>query len=44
MMLDYILVTPALKIERMGVIHAPCSDHLPVSMEIELPPQLAGVV
>ncbi|RMD70300.1 MAG: EEP domain-containing protein [Gammaproteobacteria bacterium] len=35
--LDHILVTPALKVERVRVLHHPYSDHLPIAMEIALP-------
>lgn len=42
-MLDYILVTPTLKVRKLESIHFPCSDHLPIAMEVELPPELAGV-
>lgn len=40
-MLDHILVTPALKVRNVQVIHFTCSDHLPIAMEVELPDQLA---
>jgi len=40
-MLDHILVTPSLKVEHVEVIHFPCSDHLPIAMEIELPGDLS---
>ncbi len=36
-MLDYILVTPALKVKKLEAVHFPCSDHLPITMEVELP-------
>lgn len=40
-MLDHILVTPGLKVERVHAIHCACSDHLPIAMELALPPELA---
>ncbi len=40
-MLDYILVTPTLKVKKMEAIHFPCSDHLPISLEVEIPDYLA---
>jgi endonuclease/exonuclease/phosphatase family metal-dependent hydrolase len=40
-MLDHILVTPALKVERVHVIHFACSDHLPIAMDVRLPEPLA---
>jgi endonuclease/exonuclease/phosphatase family metal-dependent hydrolase len=40
-MLDHILVTPSLKVEHVHAINFPCSDHLPIAMEIELPEQLS---
>jgi len=38
--LDHILVTPTLKIEHACVIEEPLSDHLPVALEVTLPPDL----
>ncbi|MFA7096532.1 MAG: endonuclease/exonuclease/phosphatase family protein [Gammaproteobacteria bacterium] len=35
--IDHILVTPSLKVEDMHVLHCPCSDHLPIAMEIIIP-------
>ncbi|MDD3651688.1 endonuclease/exonuclease/phosphatase family protein [Immundisolibacter sp.] len=40
--LDHVLVTPALTVRRAGVLEHPLSDHLPVAVELELPPALAG--
>lgn len=36
-MLDYILVTPTLKVEHLRVVNFACSDHLPVAMDVYLP-------
>ena len=38
--LDHILVSPNLRVERARVLDYALSDHLPLSMEVELP---AGV-
>ncbi len=35
--LDHILVSPSLRVETVRVISTPCSDHLPIAMEISLP-------
>jgi len=35
--LDHILVSPSLDLHDARVISYPVSDHLPISMEIELP-------
>ena len=40
-MLDHILVTPGLGVEKAQVLNFACSDHLPVAMEISLPEHLA---
>lgn len=40
-MLDHILVTPGLSVEKVQVLNFACSDHLPIAMEIGLPDQLA---
>ncbi|CAI8823018.1 Endonuclease/exonuclease/phosphatase family protein [Methylococcus capsulatus] len=42
-MLDHILVTPSLRVNRLEVIDFACSDHLPVSMEVVLPDALAHI-
>jgi len=39
-MLDYILVTPSLRIKQLEALHFPCSDHLPISLEVEIPDNL----
>jgi endonuclease/exonuclease/phosphatase family metal-dependent hydrolase len=39
-MIDHILVTPSLRVEDVRVIHFPCSDHLPIAMDIALPETL----
>lgn len=39
-MIDHILVTPSMKVERLHVLHFACSDHLPIAMDIELPTKL----
>ncbi|MFN5744477.1 MAG: endonuclease/exonuclease/phosphatase family protein [Methylococcaceae bacterium] len=39
-MIDHILVTPSLRVEDVSVIPFPCSDHLPVAMDIALPETL----
>lgn len=38
--LDHILVTPSLTMEHAAVIDQPLSDHLPVALEVTLPPGL----
>lgn len=40
-MLDHILVTPSLRVEQIRVANLTCSDHLPITMEVELPEELA---
>lgn len=35
--LDHILVTPALAVEHVEVLHFTCSDHLPIAMDVVLP-------
>jgi endonuclease/exonuclease/phosphatase family metal-dependent hydrolase len=40
-MLDHILVTPDLRVEKVHALNFACSDHLPVAMEIVLPERLA---
>ena len=42
-MLDHILVTPSLRVNRLEVIDFACSDHLPVAMEVALPDALAQI-
>ncbi|TQV62837.1 MAG: EEP domain-containing protein [Halothiobacillaceae bacterium] len=39
-MIDYILVTPTLRMREAEVLHLPHSDHLPLAVEVELPPGL----
>ncbi len=39
-LLDYILVTPGIKLRSAQVLNFPWSDHLPVEVEIELPETL----
>ncbi len=36
--IDHILATESLRIERVGVLNHALSDHLPISMELSLPP------
>ena len=36
-MLDHILVTPDLEVKNLRVLNFPCSDHLPIAMEVGLP-------
>lgn len=40
LMIDHILVTPGLTAENARVLNFPCSDHLPVAMDIHLPEDL----
>ncbi|MGY6214471.1 endonuclease/exonuclease/phosphatase family protein [Methylolobus aquaticus] len=40
-MLDHILVTPSLRTEHVRVLNFPCSDHLPIAMDVRLPDGLA---
>lgn len=39
-MLDHILATPDIRVERLWALNFPCSDHLPIAMEITLPETL----
>ncbi len=39
-MIDHILVTPSLGVEHLKALHFACSDHLPIAMDIVLPPEL----
>ena len=36
--IDHILVTPTVEVQHAGVLDYPLSDHLPISMEVVLPP------
>jgi endonuclease/exonuclease/phosphatase family metal-dependent hydrolase len=36
-MLDHILVTPNIRVDKLWAINFACSDHLPIAMEISLP-------
>jgi endonuclease/exonuclease/phosphatase family metal-dependent hydrolase len=36
-MLDHILVTPSLKTQDIRVLNFPCSDHLPIALDVQLP-------
>lgn len=38
--IDHILVTPTVQVERAEVLDYPLSDHLPLSMEVILPPSV----
>jgi len=38
--LDHILVSPDIKIHQVSTLQRPYSDHLPITMEIELPPKM----
>lgn len=40
--LDHVLVSPGLKVHRARVLDHPMSDHLPVAVELDLPPMLAA--
>jgi endonuclease/exonuclease/phosphatase family metal-dependent hydrolase len=40
--LDHILLSPTLTLEKVQVLAAPISDHLPVAVEIRLPASLIG--
>jgi endonuclease/exonuclease/phosphatase family metal-dependent hydrolase len=42
-MLDHILVTPSLKVCQVHAAHLSCSDHLPITMEVELPQEVSIV-
>lgn len=35
--IDHILVSASLRVEHMQVLHCPCSDHLPIAMDVTLP-------
>lgn len=35
--IDHILVSPSLKVENVGVLNHPISDHLPIAMDVVLP-------
>ena len=39
--IDHILVSPSLKINQVKVLDFDYSDHLPIAMEVQLPPRLA---
>ena len=39
--LDQILVSPTLKVTRIEALNYPFSDHLPIEMELDLPPEVA---
>lgn len=39
-MIDHILVTPSLIVDHLQVLHFPCSDHLPIAMDVRLPDTL----
>lgn len=39
-MIDYILISPALRMREAKVLPLPHSDHLPLAVEVELPPGL----
>jgi endonuclease/exonuclease/phosphatase family metal-dependent hydrolase len=39
--IDHILVSPSLEIEEIGVLNVPVSDHLPITMNVRLPPGIA---
>lgn len=41
--IDHILVSPELKVTGTKVVGIDCSDHCPVSLQVELPPALDGV-
>ena len=36
-MLDHIMVTPEIQVDKLWAINFACSDHLPIAMEITLP-------
>lgn len=42
--IDHILVTPSLSVDRVEVLDAPLSDHLPLTMTISLPSALRGPI
>jgi endonuclease/exonuclease/phosphatase family metal-dependent hydrolase len=39
--IDHILVSPTLEVENVGVLNHPISDHLPIAMDVVLPPSVA---
>jgi endonuclease/exonuclease/phosphatase family metal-dependent hydrolase len=39
-MLDHILVTPEIQVDKLWALNFPCSDHLPIAMDITLPSSL----
>lgn len=39
--IDHILVSPTLKVEHVGVLNHPISDHLPITMDVVLPPEVS---
>jgi len=39
--IDHILVSPTLRVENVGVLNHPISDHLPITMDVVLPPSVA---
>lgn len=38
--IDHILVTPTLQVDRVQVLNHPVSDHLPIAMDVRLPPEV----
>ncbi|AGY92793.1 hypothetical protein SPICUR_09370 [Spiribacter curvatus] len=42
--IDHILVTPSLAVETVAVLDAPLSDHLPLTMTVNLPTALRGPI
>lgn len=40
LMLDHILVTPDMRVDRLWAVNFACSDHLPIAMEVGLPESL----
>lgn len=43
-LLDYILVKPTLRVDNVRVLDFPCSDHLPVALDMDVPEGLALAV
>jgi len=37
LMLDHILVTPEIRVDKLHALNFPCSDHLPIAMDVRLP-------
>ena len=37
LMLDHILVTPEIRVDKLWALNFPCSDHLPIAMHVSLP-------